>query len=936
MENITQQFAQLQEEANGMVTAVGKGEEWIDKYGAAPTRETKKTRLSEHRRTLNRVVQAAQKRSSVAIFGQSQVGKSFLVRSMARSPQTGKLEILDTEKAEKIDFLQKINPPGGRESTGIITRFSTSSPGQTPAGFPFKLELLSQLDVAAIIINGYLEDLQDYAEEVTKEEIAQKVSAIKSEISGQNYPGVSVDEIRDFNDYLTIHFRDNYRIRDCKELGFFEDLVGLLPKLPQERRWELLHYFWGKNAFWTQIFKGISSTLQSLGFAKVVFVNTDAIINGKKQPQFGNTTNILDVERIKEMFYTQSLDKLPVQTSEGNQAQVGRSELTALIKELHLQIPNDFEAGGEKKLLAFADILDFPGSKSREKVPEAVFNSNNEKAKLSIYVRGKVAYLFYLYNRDMGISTLLYCMDNEPPLVSESPGLLGNWIKQYAGGDTPEARAKHQDKVMQLLRTNGVTTQVQHVSPLLFAMTKFNVELSGKGAAEVVGEPESHNAKWFARFQENFSTYMSKPVEDKWTENWTAKHDAFKFIFPIRDPGFSESFFEGYDPKNQQETRVRPEKEEILKDMEKSFNESEITQKFIFDREALWKELLTPNETGMNYLSRYLEPSSHPINMLAQLQNIAEQAKASIIDLLADECRSGNIDEDLKIARTKGAKSFAAILSLNNNFNSPLSQYLKQMVTTEIEVWRLLYDFKFTAREEDDDPELDHTEIKSFLGNLGIEFSEDLQVVKERLIDFFGVDEASLSEILQDQLGLSLEALLASNAKRPSVGEEFSELVLTHLSNKPAALKNEIFSTLFSEILKNNSRVHIKKQIIALIEQELKEGINKEKFNLIAGCIASMINQFVFSATWALAAEEHKPERLGQHIFSTQTELLDREAVNEPIAKSTVKRYMADFSMGVKELFVKNVEDEYGLGHDFDTQSNEEIVRIIDTVKSYG
>ena len=259
MQNINNRYNDINSKTKKVVLALEDGIQWMSKNGDVATKDTKVKLLKENKRNLNRVIKATQKRPSIAIFGQSQVGKSFLVRSLAKSPKTSKLEVLNNITEERIDFLQKINPPGGRESTGIITRFSTSKPSNVNKEYPYKVELLSQLDVASIIINGYLEDIQDYTEELNKEEILDKVAALKEECLNSSLSNISEDEICDFNNYLINNYNDDYRIKYCQSIDFFSDLVILLPKIAYNRRWELLQYFWGKNEFLTSIFNSTSN-----------------------------------------------------------------------------------------------------------------------------------------------------------------------------------------------------------------------------------------------------------------------------------------------------------------------------------------------------------------------------------------------------------------------------------------------------------------------------------------------------------------------------------------------------------------------------------------------------------------------------------------------------------------------------------------------------
>src|SRR5262249_61287171 len=55
------------------------------------------------------------------------------------------------------DFLREINPPGNRESTGLVTRFGLGlSAGDRE--FPVRVRLLTQTDIVKILGNSFLLD----------------------------------------------------------------------------------------------------------------------------------------------------------------------------------------------------------------------------------------------------------------------------------------------------------------------------------------------------------------------------------------------------------------------------------------------------------------------------------------------------------------------------------------------------------------------------------------------------------------------------------------------------------------------------------------------------------------------------------------------------------------------------------------------------------
>ena len=61
---------------------------------------------------------------------------------------------------EKCDFLKDINPPGGRESTALVTRFS-SKKQILDEDFPISA-FTSEADIVCILSNSYNKDLKNH------------------------------------------------------------------------------------------------------------------------------------------------------------------------------------------------------------------------------------------------------------------------------------------------------------------------------------------------------------------------------------------------------------------------------------------------------------------------------------------------------------------------------------------------------------------------------------------------------------------------------------------------------------------------------------------------------------------------------------------------------------------------------------------------------
>src|SRR5690606_2042453 len=91
----------------------------------APRLNTEADRLTLNlRRSRNkarRLAQAAARPMTIRFFGLSQASKSYLISALAAG-ENGKLGTV--LGGHQLDFLTHINPPGGgKEATGLVTRF---------------------------------------------------------------------------------------------------------------------------------------------------------------------------------------------------------------------------------------------------------------------------------------------------------------------------------------------------------------------------------------------------------------------------------------------------------------------------------------------------------------------------------------------------------------------------------------------------------------------------------------------------------------------------------------------------------------------------------------------------------------------------------------------------------------------------------------------
>jgi hypothetical protein len=113
-----------------LIRVTGEALDWNDKASSASHRVHLDHSDNTHSFLRSRLAARKLKGSSVrapcvGVFGPSQAGKSYLVSALSKGSQSSLKVKLGSEY---VDFLQKINPGGGRESTGVVTRFLSPNP----------------------------------------------------------------------------------------------------------------------------------------------------------------------------------------------------------------------------------------------------------------------------------------------------------------------------------------------------------------------------------------------------------------------------------------------------------------------------------------------------------------------------------------------------------------------------------------------------------------------------------------------------------------------------------------------------------------------------------------------------------------------------------------------------------------------------------------
>lgn len=904
--------------------------------------------LKKYRRDAKRYEKAVPKRPSIAIFGQSQVGKSYLVSNLAKTPESFSLMVKVPGTDEQVDFIEKINPPGGgKEATGLVSRFTTKD--NYEAGHqPYVLRLFSQADIVKIIANGYLSDITHYMYNINRDEIQKTIQTMSSKMMQSPSPGFTEDEVYDVKEYLNSKFRDHFLIKDLNNINFWDDIALLVPYVDAENRWEIFEILWGKQPFFTELFQKLSTGLKQINFLPEVRVELEALT-----PQ---QDTILDVERLRELY--KETKKTEVKCYQGGTllASLDRSIISAITAEVILPVSDETGNHPKRKFFKEADVLDFPGARSRQQIPEDTFEEKESDDKLLVFLRGKVAFLFDRYNFNFEISTLLFCMDDKQPEVADLPKFLYEWIRNTHGG-SPQKREERERKLAMLVPQK----EIDDLIPLLVVFTKFNIELAGNPATEKVGELGPHNAKWTARIGANFADQMGISVGDTWIEKWN-QSGPFKNLFPLRDPKWSKSVYDGLNSDGK-ESNIKADYVEKFKDMEKSWvNHPDVIRHFHNPQEA-WKEFTEPNKSGIDYIIKYLTPTCNPIIKHEQIKSQIQDLKETLSLEMGSFYTGGDIDEKLKKARINAAQVFMNLMKMQKE-NNTFGNFVDRLSISDDLSWKIYFDLMMNKQidlPDDVKATVADTSNKTVPLDLiemlnqfiTIEEGESAEQILSKLKEYFGIeDDAALKSILDDS-GVDIQALIEAKEgvdegeKNKDRAYVFSENLLSRWLEyietiksddvlRALGLQKKIADLILNELNKNKNRINLK----TIIANETREHIETfqltSNVDIVARISANILNSFVNSLGWKYVPENERPKVKADDAMPVFTQR-NIKAPEKKDLKLGIEfpgeRFFVEWTTGIRNSFEANVYYEENVKDAEKAEADAKLGTILEKLK---
>lgn len=938
-----QEINTLDNQCNKIVTSIEDSVNWVNDYKIVPTDNKKALSniLNKYRRDTIRYQNALHKRPSIAIFGQSQVGKSYLVSNLAKKNEDPSLKVKIPGTTEEVNFIERMNPPGGgKEATGLVSRFTIKDDHQTGQK-PYLLKLFSQSDLVKIIANGYLSDLKPYIYQVNPDEVKLAIEQANTKKRPSLQPGFTLDDVWSLNEYFEHNFSSHVIITKLKELDFWERIVNVIPFLDASDRFEILSLLWGKQPFFTDLFQKCTDALKQINFLTSVRCDLDALAP--------NTSTLLDVQRLREMFGDGS-EKPPVDLYDNQNkiATIHRSIVSAITAEVVLPLPENIVEDKDREFLKESDILDFPGARSRNIIPETTFVENGNIEKLEVFLRGKVAFLFDRYNYNFEISTLMFCMHDDQPEVQDIPRLLYDWISTNHGASQAE-REQREQKLATLVPNAGV----ERIIPLLVVQTKFNIDLKGNPATEKLGQSETHDWKWNARLDANFNKFMIKPVVDKWPDTWNQSDGSFKNVFLLRDPKWSYDVFDGYTEDSPHETGINEKYVQKLEDMKESFLAHTYVNKHFRNPNSAWDESCVPGKSGINYIVKYLTPTCNPIIRLDRLKGLIQEQKQNVLDEFINYVDSGDLASKLRKARLNGGKAFMFLTNWVKR-TSAFGDLLDRLTIEESEAWGIYWNFRSSIpangngngkpKKEDNSDQL--VTLREFFNAYGVEFEESKSVEENlyKLKSLLGIEHDEDFEEILASSGIDMKKVVSGIGDGPvkSEAELFTENLIDAWMLKVLQVKNDStlvqkglnkeVSNLISEALdKSKERVGLKKIISNNVHSEIENFSVNSNYNIVADISAKLLNDYVNTVGWKFVDSkgENYPKIQNVPIFSQESTKTPKLHELDLTLEYPGMVLFNQWVWGLKEAFIANVMFEEKLGNPEDALIKQKLAQIL-------
>ena len=595
--------------------------------------------LRRQGRMARRLAASASRPPAVAVYGASQAGKSYLMSGLS-SPAEGPFLISYGDR--QLDYLLEINPSGGDESSGLVSRFTLHAQTSPNPQFPVPVKLLSISDIIRIIGNTFLADFRIIENQNIPETIPLQWDALAARLEAlpraEGQGVFTIDDVETLREYFERKFGDKNWI-SALPAAYWDWMGRTIATLPLHYAVMAFSPLWGHTQYLTNYATQLTSALIDLGQPDLAFCGVDALL-----PREISILNVMTL--FQTATHTQSLRIL---SSTGTEATLPRNIVSALVSELVVPMqkaPWDF--------MQTTDLLDFPGARSRLEISEVAHGADMVG---KLFLRGKVDYLFERYQADMEVTSLLLCVADSAQEVTGLPRMIESWIHNTLG-KTARERASQADSLFVIL-------------------TKFDRQFERKAGAD-----DTSTEIWDMRLNASLINFFKAPWVDEWKPG-----QPFNNVQWLRAASAGDLYRK--DSSDTHETEMLPDVQARVERRRAAYLKSAPVLKHIADYEKAFDQALLPNDGGISYLAERLRPlcaSNAKNEQLAARMHDCASAILALMTRYYHDPDSMNATEEAQQALSAIANELSALH--HNRMFGPFLLRLSLPRETIIREWR--------------------------------------------------------------------------------------------------------------------------------------------------------------------------------------------------------------------------------------------------------
>lgn len=827
----------MTQDINKHITIIDNSIKWAKEYGkdSFPYEI-----LKNLRRKLKRISNALEENCSVAAYGESQVGKSYLMSSLLSSPNS---PFVIVNKGKEFSFIDQINPSGGNnsktESTGVITRFRLGQENSNVCNY-VRVRNLSVVDIILLIVDSYYNDVKPDQDKVLM------WNQINAELSGKSIlwsdknivqNQIDEDDVKDIGDYIKDVIGSN--ASNIYRSDFVKIVAPIISYVSYDRWVDIFSLLWNNNEEFSRLFSVLIEEYKKINFQNDIYVPFEAVLR-----ENGTLLKIDWLDTVcgngqvgeNEKVYTDIYD------SNGNilVKDFHKGYLSALIAELTFELP--VSLAKERQFLHKIDLLDFPGARSREKIKEKDVHTELPR----VLRRGKVAYLFNKYSRDLRIGGLFFCHHNDQKSEATLGDTINSWIEENIG-KTPEERTT------MLKNTKGI-------APLFLIATKFNLELE-RGKMDLPDNREKLKDHW-----KRFDVVLPEIINpNTWFDEWVTPDpmfpsSAFQNIYPLRDFYYSgkNQVFDGYSDglngmkkSEERNVHIHSDYKNYFDDLRESFIRHKFVKKHFANPEQTWNDVATVNNDGSKAIIRNLDSIASVLEEARRKKYRSQllEIKQEIHRTLSAYFEPEDIEaKNLKIKQIVSDIKMSLFLNVGKK-PEIFGRIIDNLMVPVGDIRNIAYDIIICHT----DTPKDFTMVNFIRQQVGIKHTDNREVCIQKLCNFFGCDSDRLDKELQKH-GCTIDDVISEEIETLTtvagvVAKHIVDYWYNYISNKVNILETilphseEVVCMLVSLLKK----MEIREKISNRIERYCKMFSVNEQPNVIADYASLTLNNFVSS-----------------------------------------------------------------------------------------